>query len=57
MIENDGEYIVLEKFSSIDPFQISKFSNKEDVKKYLLSRNDIYGSDINPIILINNEEF
>ena len=57
MIENDGEYIVLEKFSSIDPFQISKFSNKEDVKKYLLSRNDIYGSEIKPIILINNEEF
>ena len=37
--------------------KISKFSNKEDVKKYLLSRNDIYGSEIKPIILINNEEF
>lgn len=57
MIENNGEYLVLEKFSSLDPFQISKFSSKEDVKKYLLSRNDIYGSEIKPIILINNEEF
>ncbi|WP_297713952.1 DUF4300 family protein [Clostridium sp.] len=57
MIENDDEYVVLEKFSPMDPFQISKFSSREDVKKYLLSRNDIYGSDINPIVLINNEEF
>lgn len=57
MIESNGEYIVLEKFSSIDPFQISKFSTIEEVRKYLLSRNDIYGSEIKPIILINNEEF
>lgn len=57
MIENADEYLIIEKFSPMDPFQISKFSSREDVKKYLLSRNDIYGSDINPIILINNEEF
>lgn len=57
MIENDDEYLIIEKFSHLNPFQISKFSRREDVKKYLLSRNDIYGSDIEPIILINNEEF
>lgn len=57
MIENANEYLIIEKFSPMDPFQISKFSSREDVKKYLLSRNDIYGSDINPIVLINNEEF
>ena len=57
MIENDDEYLVIEKFSPLDPFQISKFSSRKDVKKYLLSRNDIYGSDIEPIVLINNEEF
>lgn len=57
MIENADEYLIIEKFSPMDPFQISKFSSREDVKKYLLSRNDIYGSDINPIVLINNEEF
>lgn len=57
MIENANEYLIIEKFSPMDPFQISKFSSREDVKKYLLSRNDIYVSDINPIVLINNEEF
>ena len=57
MIENANEYLIIEKLSPMDPFQISKFSSREDVKKYLLSRNDIYGSDINPIVLINNEEF
>lgn len=56
MIENADEFIVLEKYSAIDPFQTSKFSSKKDVKKYLLSRNDIYGSDIKPILFINNEE-
>ena len=57
MIENANEYLIIEKFSPMDPFQIYKFSRREYVKKYLLSRNDIYGSDINPIVLINNEEF
>ncbi|MGG7142393.1 DUF4300 family protein [Clostridium nigeriense] len=57
MIENEDDFIVLEKYSPIYPFQISKFSSKEDVKKYLLSRDDIYGSEIDPILFINNEEF
>ncbi len=47
--------LFFEKYGNDAPFQLTSFNNKKELKRYLLSRKDIYGSDneLKPIITEN----
>lgn len=56
MDTNDG-LLFVEKYGPDTPFQATKFHNREELKKYLLSRPDLYGEkdEVAPIITENNK--
>ena len=47
--------LFLEKYSSMAPFQATYFQNRSELKKYLLSRKDLYGDskELKPIVMEN----
>ena len=53
---NDG-LLFVEKYGPDTPFQATKFHNREELKKYLLARPDLYGEkdEVAPIITENNK--
>lgn len=53
---NDG-LLFVEKYGPDTPFQATKFHNREELKKYLLARPDLYGEkdEAAPIITENNK--
>lgn len=57
LIEEENELLFFEKYSNLDPFQVSRFPDRNALKKYLLSRKDLYGdsSELEPIIMENGE--
>ena len=56
MDTNDG-LLFVEKYGPDTPFQATKFDNREELKKYLLARPDLYGEkdEVAPIITENNK--
>lgn len=56
MDTNDG-LLFVEKYGPDTPFQATKFYNREELKKYLLARPDLYGEkdEVAPIITENNK--
>lgn len=56
MDTNDG-LLFVEKYGPDTPFQATKFHNREELKKYLLARPDLYGEKdkVAPIITENNK--
>lgn len=56
MDTNDG-LLFVEKYGPDTPFQTTKFHNREELKKYLLARPDLYGEkdEVAPIITENNK--
>lgn len=56
MDTNDG-LLFVEKYGPDTPFQATKFHNREELKKYLLARPDLYGEkdEVAPIITENNK--
>ena len=57
LVNTEDGCLYFEKYSNIAPFQATKFKDKKQVKKYLLSRPDLYGdgSELDPIVTINDE--
>ncbi len=57
LIEEKSDLLFFEKYSSLDPFQVSRFSNRKSLIKYLLSRKDLYGdsTELEPILIENGE--
>lgn len=57
LVNTEHGCLYFEKYSNIAPFQATKFKDKKQVKKYLLSRPDLYGdgSELDPIVTINDE--
>ena len=49
----------VEKYSNLDPFQATYFRDREELKQYLLSRNDLYGdqTELAPIVAENGIPF
>ena len=56
MDTNDG-LLFVEKYGPDTPLQATKFHNREELKKYLLARPDLYGEkdEVAPIITENNK--
>ena len=56
MDTNDG-LLFVENYGPDTPFQATKFHNREELKKYLLARPDLYGEkdEVAPIITENNK--
>lgn len=57
LLNTDEGILFFEKYSSLAPFQVTKFTSTKELKDYLLSRPDLYGDDseMAPIVTINNE--
>ena len=57
LVNTEDGCLYFEKYSNIAPFQATKFKDKKQVKKYFLSRPDLYGdgSELDPIVTINDE--
>lgn len=53
LINTKDGLLFVEKFGSLYPFQATKFSSREELKKYLLSRPDLYGekTELEPLIM------
>lgn len=57
LVNLDDGLLFFEKYSNLLPFQATKFEKKSDLRNYLLSRKDLYGSEdeMAPIITVNSE--
>lgn len=57
LIEEEDELLLFEKYSNLDPFQVSRFPNRKSLTNYLLSRKDLYGdsTELKPILIENGE--
>lgn len=57
LLEEDDGLVFVEKYGPMYPFQFTKFNNRTELKKYLLSRTDLYGdqSELAPIVMENNQ--
>lgn len=57
LFEEDNGLVFVEKYGPQYPFQFTKFNNREELKKYLLRRTDLYGdqSELSPIVMENNQ--
>lgn len=55
LFDNGKELLFVEKYGPYAPFQATKFNNREELKKYILSRPDLYGNpnELDPIIFEN----
>lgn len=55
LAETDGGLLFFEKYSPLAPFQATYFSDRKELKKYLLSRDDIYGDEkeLEPVVTEN----
>jgi hypothetical protein len=55
LAEKEDGLLFFEKYSNLAPFQATYFQNREQLKKYLLSRDDLYGdeTELEPIITEN----
>ena len=56
LVRLEEGFIFIEKYSASDPFQVSKFNEKQEVIDYLLSRGDINGDDSESDIIITENE-
>lgn len=56
LLEQEGGLLFVEKYGPALPFQATKLQNREQLKKYLLSRPDLYGdeTELEPIIMEND---
>lgn len=57
LIQDNNEFIFIEKYAPMLPYQVTKFKTKRDLSVYLLDRLNVY-TDVNgssPIIMENNE--
>lgn len=57
LMDTDDGLLFVEKYGPDTPFQATKFHNREELKKYLLARPDLYGEkdELAPIITENNK--
>ena len=57
LLETDDGLLFVEKYGLQFPFQATKFHNREELKKYLLGRPDLYGdeTELAPIVMENNQ--
>ena len=57
LMDTNNGLLFVEKYGSDNPFQATKFHNREELKKYLLARPDLYGEkdEVAPIITENNK--
>ena len=57
LMDTDDGLLFVEKYGPDTPFQATKFHNREELKKYLLARPDLYGEkdEVAPIITENNK--
>ena len=57
LMDTDNGLLFVEKYGPDTPFQATKFHNREELKKYLLARPDLYGEkdEVAPIITENNK--
>lgn len=57
LVEGKDNLLFVEKYSPLAPFQATKFSDREELKQYLLNRNDLYGekTELEPIIMENDK--
>lgn len=55
LVDNGKDLLFIEKYGPYAPFQATKFNNRNELKKYLLSRSDLYGekTELEPIIIEN----
>ncbi len=57
LLETEDGLLFVEKYGPQYPFQATKFSDREELKQYLLSRADLYGDDSElPPILMENDQ-
>ncbi len=56
LVETGDGLLFVEKYGPALPLQASKFQNREQLKKYLLSRPDLYGdeTELEPIVMEND---
>lgn len=59
LAEMENGLMFVEKYSNLDPFQATYFRDREELKQYLLSRNDLYGdqTELAPIVAENGIPF
>lgn len=57
LMDTDNGLLFVEKYGPDTPFQATKFHNREELKKYLLAKPDLYGEkdEVAPIITENNK--
>lgn len=57
LLENGDNLMFVEKYGPGYPFQAAKFSNRSELKEYLLGRPDLYGeeTELEPIVMENGE--
>lgn len=57
LLEQKDGLLFVEKYGPALPFQATKFQNREQLKKYLLSRPDLYGdeTELEPIVMENDK--
>lgn len=57
LMDTDNGLLFVEKYGPDTPFQATKFNNRDELKKYLLARPDLYGEkeELAPIITENNK--
>ena len=57
LFETDGELLFVEKYGPLSPFQATKFHDRNELKSYLLNRDDVYGdeTELEPIVMENNK--
>ncbi len=57
LLDTEEGLMFVEKYGPIAPFQATKFQNREELKKYLLARPDLYGeeTELKPIIMENDK--
>ncbi len=57
LAQTDDGLLFIEKYGPLFPFQATKFHDRTELKKYLLSRLDLYGDDteLEPIVMENNQ--
>ena len=57
LMDTDDRLLFVEKYGPDTPFQATKFHSREELKKYLLARPDLYGEkdEVAPIITENNK--
>ena len=57
LVETDDGLLFVEKYGDVQPFQVTKFQNRDQLKKYLLARPDLYGdeTELEPILMENGQ--